>query len=250
MRRGITWILMIGLGLLMWAGPAMAQMDWLKDKWNGIKDPNRSALTSTALSDTKIGAGLKEALQVGIRNAIQRTGQPDGYLKNDAIRIPFPERLQALDKGLRMVGLGRQVDEFVLSMNRAAEAAVPQAGDIFMDSLFAMTLDDVQKIYRGGDTAATAYFQDKTYAQLSEMFRPVVRQAMEQYNVTNQYQALAARYQAIPFSKDLPLPDLDDYVVDKSLDGLFLVLGQEEQKIRTNPASRVTDLLKEVFKGP
>ena len=147
---------------------------------------------------------------------------------------------------MRAVGYGPQVDEFILSMNRAAERAAPSAKKIFWDAIGEMSFDDARKILSGGDTAATEYFKTKTTDKLSTAFRPVVEKATNEVGVTRQYKDLVGRAQAIPFLKIESL-DVDNYVVGKSLDGLFHVLGEEEHKIRTNPAARVTDLLKEVF---
>ncbi|HWT77223.1 MAG TPA: DUF4197 domain-containing protein, partial [Candidatus Methylomirabilis sp.] len=130
--------------------------------------------------------------------------------------------------------------------NRAAERAAPQAKQIFWDASAEMTFDDAQKILKGSDTAATEYFRNTTSEKLTTAFRPVVDRTMNEFNVTRQYKDLVGRYQAIPFAKTEAL-DIDGYVVGKSLDGLFHVLGEEERKIRTNPAARTTDLLKEVF---
>jgi hypothetical protein len=198
------------------------------------------------LSDATIASGLKEALQVGTQNAVSLTGRPDGYFRNEAIKILMPSQLQPIEKGLRAVGYGPQLDELVLSMNRAAERAAPAAKPIFLEAITAMSFDDARKIVTGSPTAATEYFKGKTSAQLTAAFQPVVAQTMREVGVTRQYQELMGRAQAIPFLKSAPF-DLDGYVVGKSLDGLFYVLGQEEQKIRTNPAARATDLLKQVF---
>jgi hypothetical protein len=198
------------------------------------------------LSDATIASGLKEALQVGTQNAISLTGRPDGYFQNAAIKILMPSPLQPIEKGLRAVGYGPQVDELVLSMNRAAERAAPAAKPIFLEAITAMSFDDARKIMTGSPTAATEYFKGKTSEKLTSAFQPVVAQAMREVGVTRQYQELMGRAQAIPFLKSAPF-DLDRYVVGKSLDGLFYVLGQEEQKIRTNPTARATDLLKQVF---
>ena len=224
--------------LLLLAPPAPAQLDQL---FKGLGIGQQSGL-----SDAKIGSGLKEALKVGTENTVKLTGRADGYFMNQAIKILMPEKLQTLEKGLRLVGYGPQVDEFVLSMNRAAEQAAPQAKQIFWDAIGEMTFDDARKILNGSDTAATEYFRDKTSEKLTAAFRPVVDRTMNEFNVTRQYKDLVGRYQAIPFAKAETL-DIDGYVVGKALDGLFHVLGEEEQKIRTNPAARVTDLLKEVF---
>ena len=198
------------------------------------------------LSDVKIGSGLKEALKVGAENTVNLTGKTDGYFLNQAIKILMPEKLQTLEKGLKMVGYGPQIEEFVLSMNRAAEQAAPYAKQIFWDAIGEMSFEDARKILTGNDTAATQYFKDKTTGKLTTAFQPVVEKSMNEVGVTRQYNELLGRYQTIPFVKSETL-DINRYVVSKALDGLFHVLGEEERKIRTNPAARVTDLLKEVF---
>jgi len=198
------------------------------------------------LGDDKIISGLKEALSIGTENTANLTGSIDGFLKNEAIKILLPEKLQSMDKALRLAGFGPQVDEFVVSMNRAAEQAAPLAKPIFKDAVTNMSFDDAKKILNGGNTAATDYFKSKTRDQLATAFRPEVEKTMNQVGVTTQYKQLVGQYTTLPFVKG-PAFDVDDYVVGKSLDGLFYTLAQEEQKIRTNPAARVTDLLKEVF---
>lgn len=198
------------------------------------------------LSDARVASGLKEALQVGTQNTVSLTGRPDGYFKNAAIKILMPSQLQPVEKGLRTLGYGPQVDELVLSMNRAAERAAPAAKPIFLDAITAMSFDDARKILTGSSTAATEYFKGKTSEKLTAAFQPVVAHTMNEVGVTRQYKELMGQAQSIPFLKTQAF-DLDRYVVAKSLDGLFYVLGQEEQKIRTNPAARATDLLKQVF---
>jgi hypothetical protein len=234
--------LIAGILLLANAFPAQAQFDrFLKDLGKDI-----GIIKPSALSDEKIAAGLKEALQVGTANTVNLTGKMDGYFRNEAIKILMPEKLQTLEKGLRVVGYGPQVDEFVLSMNRAAERAAPQARKIFGEAIQAMSFEDARKILGGNETAATAYFQEKTTNRLTAAFKPIVDRSMNEMGVTRQYKELVGRFQAIPFAKTESF-DLDHYVTGKTLAGLFYVLGQEEKKIRTNPAARVTDLLKEVF---
>ena len=224
--------------LVLTVRPASAQLDQLL-KGLGIGRPS-------GLSEAKIGSGLKEALKVGTESTVKLTGRADGYFMNQAIKILMPEKLQTLEKGLRLVGYGPQVDEFILSMNRAAEQAAPHAKKIFWDAIGEMTFDDAGRILNGSETAATEYFKSKTTDKLAAAFRPVVDRTMNEVGVTRQYKALVAQYQIIPFVKS-EVMDIDQYVVTKSLDGLFYVLGEEERKIRTNPAARVTDLLKEVF---
>lgn len=230
--------LAVGAVVCLTVVPASAQLDRI---FKGLGLGRQVGLT-----DAKIGSGLKEALRVGTENAVNLTGQTDGYFLNEAIKILMPEKLQSVEKGLRLVGYGPQVDEFVLSMNRAAERAAPRAKEIFWDAIAAMSFDDARKILAGGETAATDYFKDKTTDRLTGAFRPVVDQAMNEVGVTRRYKELIGRYEAIPFAKDVAF-DVDEYVVAEALDGLFFVVGQEERKIRTDPAARVTDLLEEVF---
>ena len=234
----ITRLLIISMIVLLSVSPASAQFDRI---FKGLGLSQKSEL-----SDVKIGSGLKEALKIGTENTVNLTGKPDGYFLNQAIKILMPEKLRNLEKGLRAVGYGPQVDEFVLSMNRSAERAAPFAKQIFWDALGEMTFDDAKKILSGHDTAATDYFKSKTTDKLTTSFRPVVDKAMNEVGVTRQYKELVGRFQAIPFVK-VESFDIDQYVVAKALGGLFHVLGEEERKIRTNPTARVTDLLKEVF---
>jgi len=198
------------------------------------------------LDETKIAAGLKEALQVGTGNAVNLTGRQDGYFRNQAIKILMPDQLRSFEKGLRTFGFGPEVDDFVMSMNRAAERAAPQAKAIFLGTIREMTFTDAKQILNGGQTAATDYFKGKTTDKLTAAFRPEVEKAMNEVGVTRQYKELVGHFKAIPFAKS-DLMDIDRYVVGKSLDGLFVMLAEEERKIRTNPSARVTDLLKEVF---
>jgi hypothetical protein len=231
----------LAVGAILWlsASPASAaQLDWI---FKGLGSGQPSGL-----SDVKIVSGLKEALQLGSENAVNLTGRLDGYFRNQAIKILMPEKLQTLEKGLRMVGYGPQVDEFVLSMNRAAERAAPFAKQILWDAIGEINFDDARKILTGGDTAATEYFKAKTTDKLVAAFRPVVNHAMDEVGVTRQYKELVGLVQTIPFIKREAL-DIDHYVVTKALDGLFHVVGEEERKIRTDPTARVSDLLKEVF---
>ncbi|MBL8169823.1 MAG: DUF4197 domain-containing protein [Acidobacteria bacterium] len=199
-----------------------------------------------SLSDSKIVAGLKEALQIGAGNAVNLTGRLDGFFKNAAIKILLPKQLETVGKGLRAVGQGKMVDEFVLSMNRAAEKAAPQARKFFVDAIKEMTFDDARKILTGGDTAATEYFKEKTADKIATAFRPIIETAMNDVGATRQYKELTGRVRNLPFVRTESL-DIDDYVVNKSLDGLFYMVGEEEKKIRKNPAARVTSILREVF---
>jgi hypothetical protein len=226
--------------LLVLAGPAGAQWDKLLKGLGGGE-------AGAGLSDAKIGAGLKEALQVATEKTVSLTGRTDGYFANQAIKILMPEKLRSFETGLRAVGYGGQIDELVLGMNRAAEQAAPRAKQIFFDAIGGMSFDDARKLLNGGDTAATEYFRGKTTPRLSTAFRPVVEQSMNQVGVSRQYKDLVGRFESIPFARSQAF-DLDGYVVEKGLGGLFTVLGEQEKQIRTNPTARATDLLKEVFK--
>jgi len=177
---------------------------------------------------------------------VKLTGNTDGYFGNQAIKILMPSNLRPLERGLRTIGFGPKVDEFILSMNRSAEAAAPAAKKIFGDAILAMTFDDARKILSGGDTAATEYFKSKTSAQLTAAFQPFVEKTMSQNGVTQQYKALTDQYQSIPFAKSQSL-DINKYVVGEALDGLFYELADQERQIRKDPAARTTSLLKEVF---
>jgi hypothetical protein len=224
--------------VLFAASPASAQLDRIFRSLGGGE--------KSSLSDVKIGSGLKEALQIGTENAVNFTGKTNGYFLNQAIKILMPEELRTFEKGLRAVGYGPEVDEFILSMNRAAEKAAPFAKQIFWDAIGEMTFDDAREILSGNDTAATEYFKGKTTNRLAEVFKPIVDKAMNEVGVTRQYKELVGRYENIPFVKKESF-DLDHYVVSKALDGLFHMVGEEEKKIRKNPAARTTELLKEVF---
>ncbi len=229
----------VGLFILLTAFPASAQLDKLLKSLGGGEKGG-------GLSDVKIGSGLKEALKIGTENAVHLTGKKDGFFLNQAIKILMPEKLRTFEKGLRVVGYGPELDEFVLSMNRSAEKATPFAKQIFWDAIGEMTFDDVRKILSANDTAATDYFKGKTTSKLTDVFKPIVSGAMNEVGVTRQYKELVGRYESMPFVKKETF-DLDQYVVTKALDGLFHLVGEEEAKIRKNPAARTTDLLKEVF---
>jgi hypothetical protein len=228
---------------------ASAQMPKIDDIVKGVeKLPKSSPAGSTvgaADEETNV-AGIKEALAVGTEKAVQSLSRKDGYLGNAAVKILMPSSLQKVAEVARKVGYQKQVDEFILSMNRAAEAAAPMASRYFGDAIRDMTLQDVRGILTGGNTAATEYFRRKTQDKLYAAFKPVVSQKVDEVGATHAYKNMMAQYESVPLVGKQSL-DLDDYVTRKSLDGLFHMVGEEEKKIRTNPAARTTDLLKKVF---
>lgn len=203
--------------------------------------------SGTALDTETLIRGLKEALVVGSQRAIEEISQPGGYLNNADIRIPLPDQIDSVAKLLRKYGLSSQVDQFEESMNRAAEKAAPQATELIINSLRQMSIDDARKIYEGPDDAATRYFKEKTGDQLRSLFQPSVKESLNQVGATRYYGELAGEAKDIPFVGDKVNVDLDNYVTEEALNGLFNVLAQEEKKIRDNPAARTTELLKQVF---
>lgn len=205
--------------------------------------------SATSLDTATTAKGLKEALATGTERAVASVAKPDGYFGNQLIKILLPDKLQQAVELLKKVGYEKQVDDLVLSMNRAAEKAAPKAAAFFGNAIRSMTLEDAQGILTGGDTAATRYFEQKTRPQLFESFKPTVSQTMDQVGTARAYQELTGKLDRVPMSALVGKPDLDlnSYVTNKALDGLFTMLAEEEKKIRTNPAARTTELLKKVF---
>lgn len=201
--------------------------------------------TETVEAD-ETSRGLKEALQIGTGNAVETVSRPDGYYRHPVIRILLPESVQKVEKVLRLAGFGAKVDEFELSMNRAAERAAPRAKTLFWEAIKKIRFADVWKILSGRENEATLYLKDKTYNRLQSAFQPIVHNAMSEVGVTRSYQELEQTVRAIPFT-DIIRFDLDQYVTDKALDGLFHMLAEEEAKIRRDPVARVTALLRKVF---
>jgi hypothetical protein len=219
--------------------------DLLKGAGNLPKTP--AVGQSVGAPDEKTNAaGIKEALAVGTERAVKSLSQVDGYFGNQAVKILMPSSIQKVADVARMAGFQKQVDEFILSMNRAAEAAAPVAARYFGDAIRDMTLEDVRGILTGGDTAATDFFRRKTHDKLYTAFKPIVSQKVGEVGATRAYKDMMGRYETLPMMGRQSL-DLDDYVTNKSLDGLFYMVGQEEKNIRTNPIARTTDLLKTVF---
>jgi len=202
--------------------------------------------SSGGTDDNTIVSGLKEALTIGADKAVKNVSQTDGYFGNQLIKVLMPEKIQKVADVLKKVGYQKEVDDFILSMNRAAEKAAPQAASFFGDAIKEMTFEDARKILNGGDTSATEFFKSKTQEKIYNSFKPVVASSMNEVGVTRSYKEMIGRYESIPFMKSESL-DLDHHVTTKAIDGLFTMVGQEEKKIRTDPAARVTDLLKTVF---
>lgn len=213
--------------------------DWLK----GIQD---AVLGGRNLTEAQITAGLKEALQVGTRNTIKAVARQNGYYLNPDIKVPLPQQVQQVAPVMRAVGLESQLVKFEQSMNRAAEKAAPEAGRIFGRAIGKMTISDAVHILDGPDDAATMFFKDKTWADLQRIFKPEVSKVMAEVGVTRMYKDLNRQLSRYPYL-DAWTIDLDAYVTEKALQGLFVMLAREEKEIRHNPKARVTELLKKVF---
>ncbi|HSU50286.1 MAG TPA: DUF4197 domain-containing protein [Segetibacter sp.] len=229
-----------------------ARAQGLKGLINKIsKDTTLGKIISTSgtnrdsLSTNTIASGLKEALQVGTERGTARLSAVDGFFKNAALKILMPPEAQKVESKLRALGLGKQVDNAILSMNRAAEDASKSATPIFINAIKQMTISDAVGILRGGDFAATNYLKGKTTANLTEAFRPVIEQSLAKVNATKYWNTLFSTYNT--FSSQKVNTDLSAYVTEKALSGIFQEVSLEEQKIRKNPAAQTTALLKKVF---
>ncbi len=202
---------------------------------------NRSSLT-----ESEMGSGLKEALIVASKSAVGMASQEGGFLNNPQIKIPLPGILKNAAGILRTVGIGSQVNEFERSMNIAAERAAKEAFDVFSNAIQTMTIEDVMGIWQGGNTAATEYFKRKTIPILYQKFLPIVQKSVNEVGVTQQYKTIVSNSAVQPFLQGSNF-ELDHYVTEGALNGLFRLLGEQETQIRSNPAARTTDLLKKVF---
>ena len=229
--------------------------DWLKEADTIIKSTSEKRTTSdysTSLSETKIAQGLKEALEKGVKVAIDTLGQQNGFLSDKSVKILMPEQLQQVEKMLRSFGQDKLADEFIISMNRAAEQAVPEVATVFYNAIKKMTLEDAQGILSGGDSAATDYFRKNTSTELLQLIKPYVKQTMDLNQVTQSYKIMVSqvkRYDSFGLMNSYlgNAADIDDYVTSKTMDGLFNKIAVQEKLIRKNPAERTTQLLKQVF---
>ena len=198
------------------------------------------------LSNTEAGSGLKEALTQASESAVSKLGVTDGFLGNPKVKIPLPDTLKKIEKGMRLFGMGQQADELTLRMNRSAEAAVPEAKALLIDAVKKMSVQDAKSILTGADDAATQYFKKTTAAPLAEKFLPIVQKSTADLQVAQQYNNLAktgAKFGLV--NKDQA--DLDQYVTQKALDGLYLMMADEEKNIRKDPIGASSSLIQKVF---
>lgn len=217
--------------------------DWV----DVIKQTLDSESTSDALSETDVISGLKEALNKGSRLAVDQLGRVDGYYADPAVKIPMPQQLQDVESALRKLKQDKLADDFVLSMNRAAEQAVPKARDILVTIVQGMSVDDAWAILKGPDDAATSYLRQKGGPDLTQQFRPIVARTTDSVGVTRKYKSLLDNLGTMSRFVDTSSLDIDGYVTEKAVDGLFTLIAREEKTIRENPAARTTELLKKVF---
>jgi len=202
--------------------------------------------TNGVLSNADIAAGLKEALNNGISKEVTKLTATDGFFKNQAVKILLPPELQKVEKALRNVGLGSLVDDGIRSLNRAAENAVAESTPIFVDAVRQMTFNDAKTILLGNDNSATLYLQSKTTNPLYAKFNPVVKSSLGKVGADKIWANIITKYNALPIVQDVN-PDLNDYVTDKALDGVFTMIAVEEKDIRNNLAARTSSLLQRVF---
>jgi hypothetical protein len=198
------------------------------------------------LTEKDAADGIKEALVNGTGQSVKVVSVMDGYWGNPEIKIPFPAEAQEMESKLRAIGMGKKVDEFNLSMNRAAEKAGSEAKPIFVAAIKGMTVKDAINIVKGADNAATIYLKNTTSPQLVEKFQPVIKTSLDDVNATKYWNDLITLYNKIPLVKKMN-PNLADYVTRKAIDGLFIMIAKEELKIRKDPMARTSELLKRVF---
>ncbi len=198
------------------------------------------------IGNAEIASGLRQALDLGIEKQVTKLTQPDGFFKNELVKILLPEELQKVDKTLRDIGLGKLADEGLKVLNRAAEDAVGEATPIFVDAVKGITFNDAKSILLGNDNAATQYLTSATQKQLYNKFNPVIKNSFEKVGADKIWENLITKYNSIPLTNNVN-PDLTDYVTNEALSGVYTMIAIEEKEIRTKVSSRTTDLLRRVF---
>jgi hypothetical protein len=240
-------VLIVVLTLLPLCAAHADWREWLGKLMGGSGAGGPAAGTVAALTQDEIGRALKEALTKAVQQAVASLGKDGGYLDNLKVRIPMPQQLQNVEKGLRLIKQDKMADDFVATMNRAAERAVPEGGKVLAGAISQMTLDDARNILKGPDDAATQFFRRTSEGQLTERFLPIVKKATDEVGVTANYKKLTSKAGFLSNYINKDVLDIDGYVTRKSLDGLFVVMAEEEKRIRENPAARTTQLLQKVF---
>jgi hypothetical protein len=200
----------------------------------------------SGFTNSEMASGLKDALTQGAQAAVKQLGKTDGFLQNPKVKIPLPDNLKKVEKALRFAGMGKEADELVLTMNRAAEAAVPEAQTLLVDAVKKMTVTDAKDIITGGDDAATQYFRKSTQTQLTDKFLPIVKEATDKVGLAQQYNDLAATGAKFGLIGDQDAK-IENYVTKKALDGLYLIIGEQERALRKDPVSATSSLVQKIF---
>lgn len=242
MIRPVPYIIVVAL--LLACSARSSHAGFFDDLASGF---GLSGSPASTLDDATIAKGLKEALSTGTSRAVASVSKTDGYFGNQMIKILLPEKIRSTAELLGKFGFQQQVDDVILGMNRAAEKAAPKATEYFVSALKAMSFDDARKILQGDATSATEYFRQKTSTQIYGSFKPVISSSLQEVGAVRSYKKMADSVATIPFAGSVASLDMDHYVTAKAVDGLFSMLGEEEKKIRTDPAARGTELLKKVF---
>lgn len=215
-------------------------------QFDKLKKAAKSLSTGSGLSSAEIAEGLKEALTKGISKGSDIVSQMDGYFKNPEIKLPFPPEAKKAEERLRQMGMGAEVDKFILTLNRAAEDAATEAKPIFVTAIKSMTIQDAAGILRGEQDAATQYLKRTTSPALKDKFKPVIQNSLAKVNATKYYADLINTYNKLPLVQKMN-PNLDEYATDKAIEGLFIMIAKEEKNIRANPGARTSELLRKVF---
>ena len=233
----LSLVVILGLSVAIASGSAFAQSDLLgkaKGLLGKLGGQSQSSSGISQLSVSEISSGLRDALRVGTERVVKKVGRQDGFNTDPQIHIPLPDTLSKVQTALRTIGASGMVDDLELRLNRAAEAAAPRAQEIFWQAITDMTLDDVQRIYKGPKDAATQYFRQRMSQPLSDSMRPVVDDTLASVGAIRTYEQMIARYKTVPFVPDVKA-NLSDHVLARALDGIFLYLAREEAAIRENP---------------
>ena len=238
---------LLAVTLIMCSVSVSAQ-GWKDLKKKAKKEAEKVKKTSSTggFSNDEAAGGMKEALGKGVEKGVAQLNKKDGYLKDLEIKIPMPKEAKSVEEKLRKMGQGKKVDEAIESMNRAAEDAAEGAKDIFVVAIKEMTVADAVSIIKGEKDAATKYLSKATRAELVKKFQPVIKASLDKVGATKHWKSVFGTYNKLPMVKKVN-PDLEEYVTNKALDGLFIQIAKEELNIRENPVARVTDLLKKVF---
>jgi hypothetical protein len=235
----IQWTI-VGASLALCMGCTTAQINSTANTIEKVLAEN------SQVSTEEVGRGLKEALTQGVSKGSSQASQVDGYFKNSLLKILMPPEMQKVNTKLRSLGFNKLMDDFELSLNRGAEEAAKEAKPIFVNAITSMTIQDAWNILKGEHDAATVYLKRTTNSELYTSFKPVIQNSLQKVNATKYYTDIITTYNKIPLVEKVN-PDLNDYVTNKAIDGLFILVKEEEANIRNNPSARATELLKKVF---